>query len=196
MLLQREMKRGKKLDLIQRYIEEQKYEYLERTGDLENSFYLSFYELCVESTVADAYEIFLETNTEDNFFRNNIRNLDERAGQRFFKLMGIYHSIRMIRKKRGQLKWDEMEEALIHVYELNDMEQKLADILYQCACRYETMFSDLFAKTAARYLFFVKTLTPFSLAFIENFCYNSYSSFMASFTRYLSVNLRLKRAAN
>ena len=76
------------------------------------------------------------------------------------------------------------------------MAKKLADALYYCAKSGESCFSDLFAKTTARYVFGSHSLSPFSLAFIENFCYNSFNSFMSSFTKYLSVNVRLKKVAN
>ena len=89
-----------------------------------------------------------------------------------------------------------MKQNLYFVFQLNDTEKKLADALYSCAKSGESCFSDLFAKTTARYIFGSHSLSPFSLAFIENFCYNSFNSFMASFTKYLSVNMRLKRATN
>lgn len=186
----------KKEMLIEKYFEEQKQPFLERAALLTNSFYRSFFEHCTESAVADAFEIFLETKTRDNYFHKHFSELDEEAAKRFFKLIAMYHSIKTCRKRRRELKWTEMRDALFAVYHFNDVEKKLTERLYQCACTMDGLFMDMFAKTFARYLFLSTTITPFSLAFIENFCYNSYSNFMASFTRYLSINLRLKRAAN
>ena len=185
----------KKSDFIRKNIESQKDMYLERTRELRNSFFQAFFEQCIESTVADAYEIFLETKTEHNYFQKHIKELDEGCGQRFFKLMAIHHSIKMVRKKRKELQWGEMCQALGTVFNFTKTEGKLADILYGYACMQDSVFSFLFARVAAGYLFFSPKLNPFSVAFIENFCYNSYSNFMASFTKYLSVNLRLRKAA-
>lgn len=189
-------RRPKKEDIIKENIEEQKYFFLERAEKLENSFYEAFFEHSIENAVADAYEIFLETKTEYNYFEQQLKDLDEEKGRRFLKLVGIYHSIRLSRIKRRKLRWREMKRNLYFVFQLNEKEKKLADVLYCCAKSGECYFSDLFAKTTARYVFDSRSLSPFSLAFIENFCYNSFNSFMASFTKYLSVNVRLKRAAN
>jgi len=186
---------NKKADCIKKNIESQKEIYHKRTDKLQNSFYQGFFEQCIESTVMDAYEIFLEDNTEHNYFKKHRKELDEECGQRFFKLMAIHHSIKMVRKKRKKLKWSEMCEAMCTVFQLTKTEVKLADILYGHACIHDGVFSFLFARVAAGYLFFTPQLNPFSVAFIENFCYNSYNNFMASFTKYLSVNLRLRKAA-
>ena len=189
-------KRPTKEEGIRQNIEEQKYIFLERTEKLKNSFYEAFFEHSIENAVADAYEFFLETKTEYNYFAKQLQKLDVEKGQRFLKLVSIYHGIRLSRIKRRKLPWRDMKRNLYIVFQLNETEKKLADALYRCAKMGEGCFSDLFAKTTARYVFGSKTLSPFSLAFIENFCYNSFNSFMASFTKYLSVNMRLKRAAN
>ena len=189
-------KKQKKQDIIKENIEEQKYFFLERAEKLENSFYEAFFEHSIENAVADAYEIFLETKTEYNYFEQQLNELNKEKGIRFLKLVAMYHSIRLSRIKRRKLRWREMKRNLYFVFQLNDTEKKLADALYSCAKSGESCFSDLFAKTTARYIFGSHSLSPFSLAFIENFCYNSFNSFMASFTKYLSVNMRLKRATN
>jgi len=189
-------KKPKKQDIIRENIEEQKYIFLERTEKLQNSFYEAFFEHSIENAVADAYEIFLETKTEYNYFEQRLKELDKEKGRRFLKLVAMYHSIRLSRIKRRKLRWREMKQNLYFVFQLNDTEKKLADALYSCAKSGESCFSDLFAKTTARYIFGSHSLSPFSLAFIENFCYNSFNSFMSSFTKYLSVNVRLKKVAN
>lgn len=189
-------KKPKKQEIIKENIEEQKYFFLERAEKLENSFYEAFFEHSIENAVADAYEIFLETKTEYNYFEQRLTQLDEEKGRRFLKLVAIYHSIRLSRIKRRKLRWREMKQNLYYVFQLNDTEKKLAEALYSCAKIGESCFSNLFAKTTARYIFGSHTLSPFSLAFIENFCYNSFNSFMSSFTKYLSVNVRLKKVTN
>ena len=70
----------------------------------------------------------------------------------------------------------------------------MTELLHCCAELYQSVFQELFHKTTARYLFGDKTLSGFSFAFIGNFWYNSYSSFMSSFTGYVPFHIRLKRA--
>ncbi|HIY04707.1 MAG TPA: hypothetical protein H9733_07075 [Candidatus Anaerotignum merdipullorum] len=184
----------KKVDEVTLWLEGQKEEYLARAAALEHRFYAAFYEQCIESTVADGYEMFLLDFSTYNYFRAHRADLDGPAGQRFLKLAGIHHTIRVVRRRKKELSWDEMKRAMWMVYALNEEEQKMAEILYQCACVYQSRFSDLFARTTARYLFGTREMTPQVLAFLLNFWYNSYSSFMASFVGYVPFHVRLKKA--
>ena len=155
-------KKQKKQDIIKENIEDQKYFFLERAEKLENSFYEAFFEHSIENAVADAYEIFLETKPEYHYFEQQLNELNKEKGIRFLKLVAMYHSIRLSRIKRRKLRWREMKRNLYFVFQLNDTEKKLADALYCCAKSGESCFSDLFAKTTARYVFGSHSLSPFS----------------------------------
>ena len=113
---------------------------------------------------------------------------------RFFKLAAIHHTIRIVRRRKKELDWQEMKAVLTEIYELEQKEQDLAELLYQCAASYQSGFHELFHKTTARYLFGDRELSGFSFAFIGNFWYNSYSSFMGSFTGYVPFHIRLRDA--
>jgi len=149
---------------------------------------------CTESTAADGYETFLETPMEHNYFRTNLDRLDEKVMIRFFKLAAIYHTIRVVKRRKKELSWDHMKEALYEVYALEEGEKEMAEILQRCASIYQAGFQDLFIKTTARYIFGDKVLSTFSFAFIGNFWYNSYSSFMGSFSGYVPFHVRMERA--
>ena len=153
------------------------------------------YMQCIESTIADGYEMFLLDFSRENYFRANVERLDLESGKRFFKLAGIHHTIRVVRRRKKQLDWEEMSAAMARVYELDEKERQMADILYRCASLYQSGFADLFARTTARYLFHTIEMTPQTLAFLLNFWYNSYSSFMASFVGYVPFHIRLQKAS-
>lgn len=159
-----------------------------------DAFAASFYAQCAESTAADAHEIFLETPLSFNYFRENLDRLDEAGICRFFKLAAIHHTIRIVRRRKKELDWQRMQKALTEIYDLEEKEREMAELLHQCAGLYQSGFQELFHKTTARYLFGDRTLSGFSFAFIGNFWYNSYSSFMGSFTGYVPFHIRLKRA--
>ena len=161
----------------------------------ETPFYEAYYMQCIESTVADGYEMFLLDFSRENYFRANVERLDLESGKRFFKLAGIHHTIRVVRRRKKQLDWEEMSAAMARVYELDEKERQMADILYRCASLYQSGFADLFARTTARYLFHTLEMTPQTLAFLLNFWYNSYSSFMASFVGYVPFHIRLQKAS-
>ncbi len=157
-------------------------------------FAAAFYAQCVESTAADAHEVFLETFLQHNYFRENLNKVDEACLMRFYKLAAIHHTIRIVRRRKKELCWGEMKTALAEIYDLTEQEEKLAELLHQCIHLYQSGFYELFHKTTARYLFGDRQLSGFSFAFIGNFWYNSYSSFMGSFTGYVPFHIRLKNA--
>ena len=188
------LEKRKKEARVRDWIEAEKEALLERVYEREEGFALSFYGQCVESTAADAHEVFLETPPVCNYFRENLDRLDREVLTRFFRLAAIHHTIRAGRRRRKTLCWEEMKAALFAVYAMDGREQALAELLYQCAVVYQSGFQELFHKTTARYLFGDCRLSGFSFAFIGNFWYNSYSSFMGSFTGYVPFHIRLRDA--
>lgn len=187
----------KKKEKVRQSVENEKYYYIDRIyNKVGNPFYLSFFELCVENTAIDAIEYFVELECENNFFGDNLAVMDDERGRRLYKLMAMHHVIKLLRKKRKELNQEEAKKTLFTAFDFNDGEKRLFDILYKCICEYESRFSQLFSLTLAKYIFDRDKISAFSLAFIENFCYNSYSGFMQSFTKYISLNIRIKRAAN
>lgn len=188
------LEKRKKEAAVGGWIEEIRAFLAERAYATEDPFLGAFYGQCIESTAADAYEVFLETPLTFNYFRGNLDRLDKEGMRRFFRLAAIHHTIRIVRRKKKELRWDDMLAAMTEVYELEEKEKNLAEILHQCAAVYQTGFSELFHKTTARYLFDDVELSGFSFAFIGNFWYNSYSSFMGSFTGYVPFHIRLRQA--
>ncbi len=188
------LEQRKKENIVRGWIEEEKIRLLERAYGAEPSFLTAFYAQCIESTAADAHEVFLETPLAFNYFRENLDRLDRETLVRFFRLAAIHHTIRIVRRRKKELDWDEMMTALTDIYELEEKEVNMAELLYCCAVTYQTGFQELFHKTTARYIFGDRVLSGFSFAFIGNFWYNSYSSFMGSFTGYVPFHIRLRDA--
>lgn len=186
----------KKSEIIKNTVEKKKEIYLEKVYGLENPFYLAFYEQSIECIVADAYEFFVELNCENNFFNDNLYAMNMERGRRLYKMMSLYHTIKILRKKRRELDPQEMKGVLFSIFDFNEKEIKLFNLLYTCACKYEGEFQDLFNKALAKYLFGVEVISPFTLAFIQNFCYNSYRNFLNSFTKYVSLNRRIQKVHN
>lgn len=186
----------KKSDIIKKTVEEEKGNFLSKVYQLENPFYLAFYEQSIECIVADAYEFFVELTCENNYFYDNIQYLNQERGQRLLKFMSLYHTIKVLRKRRGDLDPMEMKNILFSVFSFNKKEIRLFDLLFTCACKYEGEFQGLFNKALAKYLFSEDVTNPFTLAFIENFCYNSYKNFLNSFTKYISLSRRIQKIHN
>lgn len=187
-------KKRKKEAALRLWMEAERERLTWRAYGYRDAFLGAFYAQCVESTFADAHEIFLETPLMYNYFRENLERMEPETVTRFFKLAAIHHTIRIVRRKRKELDWMEMQTALAEIYELNGQERELTELLHRCAELYQSGFQELFHKTTARYLFDDRELSGFSFAFIGNFWYNSYSSFMGSFTGYVPFHIRLKHA--
>ncbi len=176
------------------WVEAAREQLLARAYAEEDAFLQAFFAQCAESSTADAHEVFLEAPLRYNYFRENLYRTERETVTRFFKLAAIHHTIRAVRRRKKLLDWTRMQTALTDIYMLTEQEQRMAAILYRCAMQYPSGFQELFHKTTARYLFGDRTLSGFSFAFIGNFWYNSYSSFMGSFTGYVPFHIRLKRA--
>lgn len=190
------MRRKRQKEMGAFWVELYREVFLKRAYALENGFHCYFYAQCIESTTADAYEMFFEMPLEHNYFYKKQKNLNEANVERFFKLVAIYHTIRVVKRRRKELNWADMKEALCEVFELNETEVKMADVLAQYALLCQTGFQDLLCKTTARYLFADTELSAFSFAFIGNFWYNSYSSFMGALIGYVPFQVCLRKAAN
>lgn len=82
------MERRKQGASVRQWIEEERERLSERAYALAEdcAFYGAFYAQCVESTAADAHEVFLETPLAYNYFRENLHRLDCAGVLRFYKL--------------------------------------------------------------------------------------------------------------
>ena len=176
---------------LKEYIECSRGYFLDRICVQKDSFQKDFYLHSVESSVSDAYENFIELSCENMLFEENIDALDFEHVKRFLKLMAMYHTLRFSKTRRVEEAC--MRETLFSVYELDDREIRMYELMHDVWQDYRKQFNLLFSKAFLKYIFGINNVTPFMLAFVENFCYNSYSRFMASFTRYITVSDRLKK---
>ncbi len=181
-------------EIIKNVVEDEGEAYLERIYKIKNSFYMTFFEECINSTVADAYEYFAEIRVNGNVFAENVYAMTREKGRRFIKLMAVHHSIRILRSEKCRLNVPDMKKALFEAFELNASEQKMFDLLYACSIMYSGSFAELFASAVMKYLFDKDKYGRHTIAFIENFCYNSYETMFGSFTKYLSLEQRLQGA--
>lgn len=183
-----------KNDIIKSTVEDESQYYFDRVCSLDNSFYLAFYEECINSTIADAYEYFIELRVCENVFRENVYLMTREKGRRFIKLMAIHHTIRILRNKKCMLNLNDMRKALFYAFNLCEPEQKVFDLLYACEVMYSGNFAELFSSAVMKYLFEKEEVNNQQIAFIENFCYNSYVTMYNSFTKYMSLEQRIQGA--
>lgn len=179
---------------IKKNVENEKDFFYNRLYLLEDSFCLAFYEQSLESTVADAYEFFAEMDCENNFFADNIILMTPEKGRKLFKLTAMYHTVQALCFKKRLLHQSQLQAALFYVYDFNQKEEQLFHLFVQYATYYPAQFPGLFARAFIKYLFGYYNKNPFILAFVENFCFCSYHAFIQSFTRYVSLPIRMKNA--
>lgn len=181
-------------DIVKTTVDDEAEEYLKRIYELENGFCRAFFEECINSTVADAYEYFAEYRMNGNVFGDNVYTMTKEKGRRFIKLMAVHHSIKMLRCRECSIRLSQMRQSLFEAFDMCEAEQKMFDLLYACAIMYSGSFSELFSSAMMRYVFGRDKYGRHTIAFIENFCYNSYETMFNSFTKYLSLEQRLQGA--
>lgn len=181
-----------KYETVEKYADKEKLMLLINSYTIENSFNKDFIIQLIESTYADIYENFLENGCEYNYFYWNFKKLNENTVKKFYKIMGIYHVLQAIKKHGETFDEFDLEDDFFETYDLNECEIRLYSLLKVCLNDFNYRFPHLFSVILAKYLFDDEVINLFQLAFIENFCYNSYKSFMASFNRYIPLKIRAK----
>lgn len=173
-------------------LETVKENYTKRAADLENTFYRGFYIQCAESTAADLYEVLFLDFSRGNCLQNM---MNKKQVEQFFKLAAMHHSICTAKRRKKQMKWQEIQSVLQEVYDLSEKEMQMTDILYRCIGISQSGFSELFTKVTIQYLHLQPEFDILTLAFLLHFWYNSYRSFMASFAGYVPFHVRLQKAS-
>ncbi|MFI3174457.1 MAG: hypothetical protein R3Y53_04535 [Bacillota bacterium] len=167
--------------------------FLEKAYKIKEPFYREFFVQCIESTSADFYELFFEMNAEHNCFLKKKHIAIEVMLLRFYKLVAIHHTIRVATKKKKIVSWDTMKLHIYQIFQCDEKEKAVAELLYQSAKGNYNEFQRLIIKVLVRYVFDESILDGFSFAFLGNFWYNSYRNFMASFVKYVPFVVRFRR---
>lgn len=180
---------------LQKFFLQQKEQYFAEIEQIDAYFPAAFYTQCIESTIADGYEMLILDYSNSNYLKAHLHIWNTQITEHFFKLAAIHHTIRMVRRYQKHIQWENIFPFLCRIFSLNENEQKMASILYQCACMNISRFSALFATTTTRYLFAETEICPPVMAFLLHFWYNSYHSFITSFTSYVPFRVRLEKAS-
>ncbi|MCJ7855463.1 hypothetical protein MUJ63_04020 [Lachnospiraceae bacterium NSJ-143] len=173
-------------------IDSMREKYVERAVKLTNSFCVSFYALLSEFSAIDAEEGFCSMFSRSNVLKKYMKYMDSERKRRFFNVMAMHHTIQMLAKKRDKLNYYVVSICLYEVYDFAENEKKLFDILYKCRMEFPKQFPDFFSKAAIKYMFGRDDDNIFAIAFFENFCYNSFKTFVKYFSEYISINRRIK----
>ena len=78
------------------------------------------------------------------------------------------------------------------IYSFEETEKQLFEILYKYRMEFPKQFPAVFARTAIKYIFGSDNSSAFFVAFFQNFCYNSFKTFVKYFSEYISINRRIK----
>ena len=181
-------------NIVESAAEGLKNNYIKKTTEVRNSFSSDFYCLCSEFSYVDAVSCFAEVNCISNIFYRNLHVMDRVSWERFYKIFAIYNTIMFCRKNRKKLNINFIKWDMFYVYDFDETEQKLFELLWQMASQHETKFKSVFPQVFLKYVFRKNITDAASIAFTENFCYNSYNNLMKYFSRYISVSRRIKLA--
>jgi len=166
---------------VRQCVEEQSDFYFSRLDAVEDKFVKNFYSQAVCGTVADTYDFFTYLQSNNNIFYRNAKLLTPELGREIYKWNAMYHTIQFLRigfkASNEKLKAD-LEACLFNAYELSDKEQEVylsfLDLIRENPARFEVEFSKEFLKN----IFGGENSGgPVTLAFANNFFYNSFHEF-------------------
>ena len=183
--------RRKKIEQTAQYLKD---EYIQKTKEVKNTFNSDFYCLCTEFAYVDALSCFAETDCKGNIFYENFDLMDNVAWERFFKITALYNTIKVCLKRRKDLSCEEMKEDLFFVYDFDEIEKHFFELIWKMAFSFENRFNMIFPQVMIKYVLRKSITDPLSLAFTDNFCYNSYSSLIKYFSKYISIGRRIRLA--
>ena len=173
-------------------LENIKTEYVDNAYKVNNSFCSSFYALLAEFSAIDAKEFFIINNFRSNIFKLSAEKINSERKRRFFKIIAMHHTIQMLAKKKDKLDFFTMSIFFYKIYSFEETEKQLFEILYKYRMEFPKQFPAVFARTAIKYIFGSDNGSAFFVAFFQNFCYNSFKTFVKYFSEYISINRRIK----
>lgn len=176
---------------VEQRAEEIRYYFVKKTSQLKNSFNKDFYCLCAEFAYIDAVNCFAELDCAGNAFYENLETMTDVSWKRFFKILAIYNTLKICIRRKKDLKCEDMQSDMFFVFEFDETEEKFFNILRQMAFSFETRFNAFFPQIMIKYVMGKTYSDACTIAFTENFCYNSYSNLMKYFSRYISVSRRI-----
>ena len=176
---------------IEEYIESRKYDFLDRAYDCTNGFWGTFFEFSVINASADMYDAF----GDKYFCRMNkyIDNFNNRTGSKYFRMMAFIH-LTEFTAGGNRFIVREGYSCFNRIFKPDNMEKRMFDLLMKCFLEFNEEFSRLRTAVFIKYVFSVRGEGDNVLAFMDDFCYNSYKAFLASFSRYRTVERRLELA--
>lgn len=177
--------------IIEEYIENKKYAFLDRAYDCANSFWGAFFEFSVINASADMYDVF----GDRPFYHTGkyISAINDRTGDRYFRMMAFIH---LTEFTAGDNRFTVKEgyKYFEQIFTPDNMEKRMFDLLMRCFFEFNTEFGKLRTAVFMKYVFSVRGDSDNMLAFMSGFCYNSYKRFLASFGRFMTVERRLEIA--
>ena len=173
-------------------LEDIKTEYVNNAYEVQNSFCSSFYALLAQFSAIDAKECLHMNNLRSNVSKLSADKMDNERKRRFFKIIAMHHTIQMLAKKKDKLDFFTMSIFFYKIYSLEEVEKQLFEILYKYRTDFPKQFPAVFARAAIKYVFGSDKSGVFFMAFFQNFCYNSFKTFVKYFSEYISINRRIK----
>lgn len=182
----------KKNCIIEKCFNEKKVIYLNRVYRIKNKFYHDFYLQCINSIVADSYDFFLDTPVKSNVFKKNAFKMTDTMCSRFFKIMSMHHTIKFIKKYHKEINKTDIEKALFYVFDFDDNEKLLFEILCEAIFIGRLKFRFVINKIMIKYVFNMNNFSLQTLAFVENFFFYSYRNFTIYLTKYVCIKNQLE----
>jgi len=160
----------------------------------KNTFIRDLLAFEAEFIHADSDTFFDRISTRSNVLSGSLKKTNEKRCRSFYSLFSMYYTITIAAKKRKNIDLPELKNALFSVFAFDETEKKLYELLLKCRFTDKEQFWPLFSRAFIGYMTGSKNPDLFAVAFTENFCYNSFKTFMRYFTQYTSVKRRIEKS--
>lgn len=147
----------------------------------------TFFHHSIICCITDAFEYFLNADTQGNVFYKNIDKIVGDAGERFIKWETLYHTLFFTNSIRGSDEVPEFEDALFTIFGLGAVDMDGYYEFKRLLNDDEQGFISKFSGAAIKDIFGVEQIGDEDASFIYNFYYNCYTDFYRTYSKYSYV---------
>lgn len=176
---------GKK-NLIQKHVVDQSDYFFSRAENIENKDVKKFYDQLICSTMADGYEFFMDLLNSKSY-RDRIGLINDDKGKKMYKLNAMYYTIKFMDKSESMVENSNIvKKDMFKIFNFNKQDKKDFVKFLNLHKDDQSKFEVDFSKYVVKNTIGNDEINQASLAFVANFFYGSYKSFVNSYNTYVA----------
>lgn len=177
--------------LVKKNIENLVDNYLTKISSTTNKFRSNFFSQVFNCASADILEFYIESTSNIRYLNEANNTFDYETTEQLLKWFSLYNTLRFRSESLEQNEVDSLDYTdLLYIFQFSNYEKQFIIKIVDIINFSETEFQIMFANYIIENVFDYKNNTIL-LAFVVNFLYNSYDSFIKSFNAYVEFRAYL-----